>query len=82
MQVICTECQGKAVIASRAVKDPKVSDLYCSCKNPACGHTFVMTLSFSHTLSPSATQGKKILADMIRSLPKAEQMELLNMAGV
>jgi len=80
VQVICTECHGKAVIQSRAVKDPKVSDLYCSCKNPRCGHTFVMTLSYSHTLSPSSKQASSMVLDLLRGMPKAEQLQLLQQA--
>lgn len=81
MQIICTECHGKAVIHSRAVKDPKVSDLYCSCKNPECGHTFVMTLAYSHTLSPSGKQASTMLLELFRSMPKAEQLQLLQQAS-
>jgi predicted RNA-binding Zn-ribbon protein involved in translation (DUF1610 family) len=80
VQVICTECGSKSIIHSRAEKDVKVSDLYCSCKNPICGHTFVMTLSFSHSLSPSANQSKRLMLDVLRGMPKQEQMELLQQA--
>jgi Ogr/Delta-like zinc finger len=82
VQINCIECGSKAVIGSRAEKDPKVIDLYCSCKNPICGHTFVSTLSFSHTLSPSANQSKALMLEMFQQMPKAEQLELLNQARV
>lgn len=80
LQINCIECGGKSVISSRTEKDKKVSDLYCSCKNPLCGHTFVMTLAFSHTLSPSASGSKRMMVDLLRSLPRAEQLELLQAA--
>lgn len=81
VQVTCTECGGKAVIQSRAVKDPKVSDLYCSCKDPLCGHSFVMTLSYSHTLSPSARQADRLLVDLLRKMPRHQQLQLLEQAA-
>lgn len=80
VQINCIECGGKSTIQSRAEKDVKVSDLYCSCKNPICGHTFVMSLAFSHTLSPSANQSKTVLLDLLRTMPKTEQLELLQQA--
>ena len=80
VQVNCIECQGKAVIGTRVAIDPKVTNLYCSCKDPQCGHTFVMTLSFSHTLSPAANQSKRLMLDMLKSLPKDEQQQLFEMA--
>lgn len=77
MQIDCVECGGKSIIHSRRRMDANVSHLYCNCKNPECGHTFVMDLSFSHTLSPSSKQANKIIYDLIRSLPLAERQTLL-----
>lgn len=78
MQVNCTECGGKATIHSRRQLDVKMSQLYCNCKNPLCGHTFVMDLCFSHTLSPSANQAKDIVRDMLRALPEAERQLIIS----
>lgn len=75
MQIICTECKGRAIIHSRKHLDDKVSQLYCSCKDPLCGYSFVMDLSFSHTLSPSGTQAKQMMFDLFRSLPEEERQE-------
>lgn len=80
MQVDCAECGGKAIIQSRRRFDVKVSHLYCSCKNPECGHTFVMNLSFSHTLSPSGSQARQLMMDFIRALPDAERRQLIAQA--
>ncbi|NIB44787.1 ogr/Delta-like zinc finger family protein [Pseudomaricurvus alkylphenolicus] len=82
MLVTCTECGSKATISSRQTKDPKVSDLYCTCKNVHCGHTFVSTLSFSHTISPSAKQSKGMMIDMLMAMPKHEQQQLLRQADL
>ncbi len=54
MRIICDRCGSKARIETTREITPAFRHLYCSCTNPLCGHTFVMDLSFSHTLSPSA----------------------------
>lgn len=78
MQVICTACEKKAVIYSRKYISKQVSDLYCSCRDPECGHTFVATLAFKHTLSPSARCGKNFALEFLKSLPLHERQALLN----
>ena len=50
---------------------PEVKHLYCSCNNPECGHTFVMEVTFSHTLSPSAMDIPRAALEKIR---QANQM--------
>ncbi|ABC27309.1 conserved hypothetical protein [Hahella chejuensis KCTC 2396] len=80
MQVNCTECGNKAIITSRQALDPKLANLYCVCKNAECGHSFVMNLAFSHTLSPSSFQAKKMMVEMLRGMDRAEQLELLAQA--
>ena len=82
MKVTCIECGNKAIIRSRQEKDPKVADLYCICRDPLCGSTFVWTLSYSHQLSPSRSQSKNMMLDMLKSLPKAEQKELFQQASM
>ena len=54
MRIYCTRCTNKAIIRTSKEMSPTTRQLYCSCTDPECGHTFVMDLSFSHTLSPSA----------------------------
>lgn len=54
MRIYCTRCQSKAIIRSSREMSPNLRQLYCLCSDPECGHGFVMDLSFSHTLSPSA----------------------------
>ncbi len=80
MQVDCPECFGKATIQSRKQLDIKLSQLYCSCKDPLCGHTFVMDLSFSHTLSPSGKQADNLVLRLLKAMP-VEQRELLIQAA-
>lgn len=68
MKVICTECGADAKIKKTARKHTHFADLYCSCSEPECGHTFVMNLTFSHTLSPSAMTHYRIVKDIADSI--------------
>lgn len=77
MQINCTECGDKSIIHSSKRLDAKMSQLYCSCKNPLCGHTFVMDLCYSHTLSPSAKQHTAVVVNFLRALPDAERQMML-----
>ena len=54
MRITCTKCKERAMIRTSEEMSETLRRLYCVCRNPQCGHTFVMDLSFSHTLSPSA----------------------------
>ncbi len=78
MQVICKACEQKAVIKSRKTISAEVSDLYCSCSDPECGHTFVVTLAFKHTLSPSARDGKEMALAYLQNLPASARQTLIN----
>lgn len=52
MRVDC-QCGSQAVV-SRSEPDernPKSAELYCSCRKPECGHSFVSTLGFKHSLN-------------------------------
>lgn len=53
-RIECTECGEPATIRKTNRKHRELADLYCCCSNVECGHTFVMTQTFSHTISPSA----------------------------
>ena len=78
MQVDCKECGSKSRITSRNKLGDTVSDLYCQCTNVKCGHTFVMTLSFNHTITPSATQVNQFLFEFVKNLPPEQKKALLN----
>ncbi len=64
-KVICPECESSSVIKKTVRKHPQLSDVYCACNNVECGHTFVVNMTFSHTLSPSALTGAKVIKTMI-----------------
>ncbi|WP_082856188.1 ogr/Delta-like zinc finger family protein [Vibrio sp. HI00D65] len=76
MRVVCPECGEKARIQKSNRISASYSDLYCSCSDPECGHTFVMNLSFSHTLSPSAKTTSQLAFEMVKALAPDQRQEL------
>ncbi|MFG0454937.1 ogr/Delta-like zinc finger family protein [Shewanella mangrovisoli] len=81
MRILCPTCHSKAVIGKTDRLSVAVANLYCSCTDPECGHTFVANVSFSHTLSPSAKTTSEIVSALVKALPpeqrKALQRELM-----
>lgn len=80
MRVICRECGKPATITHRKSLCDDVADLYCSCSDSECGHTFVASLSFKHTLSPSRKQASDMLANMFAKLSSADQKAIIEQA--
>ncbi|MGP3593387.1 ogr/Delta-like zinc finger family protein [Vagococcus sp. WN89Y] len=77
MKMICTECLAIATIRKTNRKHPQLADVYCSCTNVECGHSFVMTVSFSHTLSPSALKGQGRVKELIDAMPEQDREKAL-----
>jgi hypothetical protein len=78
VRITCNRCGSIATIQSSAAESDAVKKLYCSCNNPDCGHTFVMTLEFSHTLSPSALDMPASVLDRIRHASRMEQKKIFD----
>ncbi|EKO3413259.1 ogr/Delta-like zinc finger family protein [Vibrio fluvialis] len=76
MRVICPECHQKARIQKTNRISSGYADLYCACSDAECGHTFVMNLSFSHTLSPSAKTASQLAFDLVKVLAPEQRNEL------
>lgn len=75
LKIECPECRSKAVIRKTNRKHKEIADIYCACCDVECGHTFVMNLTFSHTLSPSAKTGDLLIQNMIKAMsPEQRQM--------
>lgn len=75
LKIECPECKSKAVIRKTNRKHRDIADIYCSCADVECGHTFVMNLTFSHTISPSAKKGDLLIQQVISGM-SAEQKQL------
>lgn len=76
MRVFCPECGDKSRIQKTNRISNSYADLYCSCGDPECGHSFVMNLSFSHTLSPSAKTSSQMAIELLKSLAPEQRKEL------
>lgn len=61
-------CGERAVIKKTNRLSNDCADLYCECKNPTCEHQFVMSLYFSHTLSPSSKTTNDLADCLIKVL--------------
>jgi hypothetical protein len=76
MRVLCTTCGKKAVIGKTDRQSIGFTNLYCSCTDPECGHTFVVNVSFSHTLSPSAHTASEVVTLLAKSLSPEQRKTL------
>lgn len=77
----CPDCGATAIIRKTDWKTHELADLYCACSDIECGHTFVCTMTFSHTLSPGARSGRnmvKFLVDTMRPEDRRYALELLS----
>ncbi|WP_368912689.1 ogr/Delta-like zinc finger family protein [Proteus mirabilis] len=79
LTIYCPECGEKAMIKKSNRKHKELTDLYCSCRDPLCGHTFVLNLTFSHTLSPSAKKQDALLLAMIKNLSPQQREKALTL---
>ncbi|MGS3222077.1 ogr/Delta-like zinc finger family protein [Aeromonas sanarellii] len=68
MRVFCKECGQRGRITKTNRLSDEVSDLYCQCTDAECGHSWVATLSFSHTLSPSSRTASQLVLSLVSSL--------------
>ncbi|MFZ7175170.1 ogr/Delta-like zinc finger family protein [[Pasteurella] aerogenes] len=74
--IYCNECQSKATIKRTERIHSTYSKLYCTCRNPACGHKFVMNLEFSHTTQSSKLTQDGLLSYLIGKLSDDERLKL------
>ncbi|HIE9847144.1 ogr/Delta-like zinc finger family protein [Klebsiella aerogenes] len=82
LKIICNECEGPAIVTKTHRKTALFADLYCQCKDAECGHTFVLNVTYSHTLSPSARNGRQLVKSLLELLrPEDRQMALELLQG-
>ncbi|GIU12980.1 hypothetical protein TUM3792_02120 [Shewanella sp. MBTL60-007] len=76
MRVMCPDCGSKARIGKSNRLSLAHADLYCSCTDPECGHTFVANLSFSHTLSPSSRTSSALVTELVKAMNPLQRKQL------
>ncbi|MCU6305331.1 ogr/Delta-like zinc finger family protein [Enterobacter quasiroggenkampii] len=79
LKIECPECGSKAVIRKTNRKHRQIADIYCACADVECGHTFVMNLTFSHTLSPSAKTGDALVQTLLKNLSSDQKQMALDL---
>ncbi|MCP2230162.1 putative RNA-binding Zn-ribbon protein involved in translation (DUF1610 family) [Erwinia aphidicola] len=79
LKIECTECGSKAIIRKTNRKHRELADIYCACTDVECGHTFVMNLTFSHTLSQSAKTGNMLIQQIVNSMSPEQRQITLNL---
>lgn len=78
----CPKCGGKAIITSTNVLSSEYSELYVQCTNTAkCGAGYVVSQAFKHWTNPPQQTVKQMAAELIKSLPQQEQLDLLRSVG-
>lgn len=81
MRIKCPECGSRAIIKTTNPIHPQLSELYCACGDVNCGHTYVLQVSFKHTLSPSRKSLDDLLVGLIGSLGQKQKAELISRLG-
>lgn len=79
LKIECTECGSKAIIRKTNRKHRELADIYCSCTDVECGHTFVLKLEFSHTISPSAKTGDLLIQKLVSTMSPEQKQITLNL---
>ncbi|MGK8894420.1 ogr/Delta-like zinc finger family protein [Citrobacter koseri] len=79
MRMYCPTCQAVARIGKTNRKHPQLYDVYCYCSNVECGHSFVMNVAFSHSVSPSALNGQGRVKELIDAIPPEEREKALKL---
>jgi len=77
MKMTCPACLAEAKIRKTNRKHPQLADMYCHCTNMECGLSFVMNVSFSHTISPSALTGQGRIKELIDALGENDRKKAL-----
>ncbi|HHR6050983.1 ogr/Delta-like zinc finger family protein [Providencia alcalifaciens] len=76
LKIFCPVCGQRATIRKSNRKHREISDLYCACNDVECGHTYVLNLTFSHTISPSAYSTDLIQSMIDKFSPEQRQLAL------
>ncbi|MGL4925632.1 MAG: ogr/Delta-like zinc finger family protein [Plesiomonas shigelloides] len=75
-KAVCHICQAPAHIHKTVWKTDRYADVYYRCSRLECGETWVMNLSYSHTLVPSGLDNSIIKMLIERMRPDERQMAL------
>lgn len=77
MRIYCRECGCKAAISKTVRHSVDACDLYVIC--PECGHRFVWSAGYKHTISGSNKERMDVVKEIISNLPRKEKVELIGL---
>ena len=73
----CPHCEVPGSVRSSEEVTPQHRNLFYTCQNPLCGHTWKATLSYDYGLSPSAIPNPAVTLPM-RTPSREEAMALVH----
>ncbi|WP_156664958.1 ogr/Delta-like zinc finger family protein [Morganella psychrotolerans] len=53
LKLYCPQCSSASTIRKIETEGLIIPELYCSCNDPECGYTYVVTITYSHTIRQS-----------------------------
>ena len=87
-KALCPACESRMRIRNSEAQTPIFKTMYAQCLNLACGATYVGSLSWEHTLSPSGLDQPRVTLPLAPSVqrmqalrdsrPKTDQLDLLD----
>ncbi|WP_421180064.1 ogr/Delta-like zinc finger family protein [Aeromonas enteropelogenes] len=78
MRVFCRECGERGRITKTHRLSCDTADLYCQCTDAECGHCWVMQMSYSRQLSPSAKTSRQLALQLLKQLSNSDQQFILD----
>ncbi|HIF5512885.1 TPA: ogr/Delta-like zinc finger family protein [Pasteurella multocida] len=79
LDIYCKVCNSKATVTRTERIHSEYSKSYCTYKNPACGHKFVLNVEFSHTTKTSLLTKDGLLSLMINQLSDKDKQKIREM---
>ncbi|WP_256856104.1 ogr/Delta-like zinc finger family protein [Rodentibacter ratti] len=77
--IYCKVCNAKSVIERTERIHSEFARYYCVCKNPQCGHRFVMNMEFSHTTRSSKLTKENLLKLTLQQLSQEDKDNLMRL---
>lgn len=76
LKQFCKVCQSPAIVTKTERIHSEISTIYCTCKNPNCGHSWASDIIFSHSLKESKLNEVGVIQYLLNKLPKSELQKI------
>lgn len=81
-KTLCPHCGNTALTRSSKQMSKLVKHATCACLNPACGHTFIVSVEAIRTISPPAFPDPEVAAQLKQSKRLVGPQEKTNPSNV